>query len=324
MKLPLVSIIIPCYNTENHLIETINCVINQSWPHKEIIIIDDGSKDNSYRIAKEFESENIIVLKQENKGASAARNTGLSIAKGDYIQFLDADDLISPEKIELQVKLLEENKGYLSISSTVNFKDGENYLKKKPAKTWMDGYFNTNLDFAYKLYGGGFAGPEYGGMVTIHAWLCPKFILENAGPWNEKLSMDDDGEYFCRVILHAEGICHAKGAINYYRQHFKSKNLSAQLTFKGFESMLNAANLKYNLLRGKLDTILLNKVFSVYYQQIATASYPRFKTISKKAVENAKKVGIKKINYIAGPVSIFLSKLLGWKFARLVNYWRFK
>ncbi|MFD0941966.1 glycosyltransferase family 2 protein [Pedobacter boryungensis] len=324
MTSPLVSIIIPLYNAENHLVETIECVINQTWSHTEIIIIDDGSTDNSYQIAKKYESENIIVVKQENKGASAARNNGLAIAKGKYIQFLDADDLINREKIELQVKLLEQNEGYLSICSTVYFNDGENILLKEPINSWTDGYCGDNLDFVHKLFGGNFIGSNYGGMVTIHSWLCPKSILEIAGPWNESLSMDDDGEYFCRVILKASGICYAPGALNYYRQHFKNKNLSAQLTFKGFESMLNATDLKFNHLKDKIDLALLHKVFSLHYQQIATATYPKFKSISKKAVSKAEEMGVKQIKYLAGPVSTFLSNFLGWKLVRLINYWRFK
>lgn len=324
MKSPLVSIIIPLYNAEKHITEAIQSVLNQTWQHKEIIIVDDGSTDQSYQIAKSYEAENIIVLKQENKGASAARNAGLARANGKYIQFLDADDLISTNKIELQVKMLEENEGYLSMCSTIYFNDGENFNAKKPEKSWLNGYFNTNLDFIFKLYGGAFVGPEYGGMITIHAWLCPKSILESAGAWDESLSMDDDGEYFCRVMLEAKGICFADGAVNYYRKHLSNTNLSAQLTYKGYKSMFKATDLKYQHLKDKLPTPLLNKIFSLYYQQIATATYPRFKDISKKAVRRAKETGLKKIKYIAGPVSTFLSNFLGWKLARLVNHWRFK
>lgn len=323
MNSPLVSIIIPSYNAENHLAEAIECAINQTWTNKEIIIIDDGSTDNSYHIAKKYESENIIVIKQENKGASTARNTGLAIAKGDYIQFLDADDLINPEKIELQVKLLKQNEGYLSICSTIYFDDGENILLKEPIKNWTDGYCSDNLDFAQKLYAGEFIGSNYGGMITIHSWLCPKYILDSIGPWNENLSMDDDGEYFCRVIFKAKGVCYASGALNYYRQHIKNDNLSAQLTFKGFESMLNATNLKYEHLKDKFDLKLLNKIFALHYQQIATATYPKFKSISQKAVRKAEEMGLKKIKYLAGPVSTFLGNFLGWKLVRIINYWRF-
>lgn len=322
MKSPLVSIIIPLYNAEDHLNEAIASAINQTWPHKEIIIIDDGSTDNSYQLAKKYDSESIIILKQENKGASAARNAGLAIAKGDYIQFLDADDLISLEKIELQVKQLEQNEGYLSICSTIYFNDGENFLLKKPIHSWFEGHFN-NLDFIYKLFGGEFAGPEYGGMITIHSWLCPKAILDSAGPWNENLSMDDDGEYFCRVMLQANGICYAKGAISYYRQHVNNTNLSAQLTYKGYESMLNATDLKYKHLKEKFDVNLLHKIFSLHYQQIATATYPKFKNISKKAVTKAEEMGLKKIEYIAGPLSTFLSKMFGWKLIKYINFLRF-
>ncbi|HZX58320.1 MAG TPA: glycosyltransferase family A protein, partial [Mucilaginibacter sp.] len=106
MDQPLVSIIIPVYNSEKHLAETISSALEQTWPNKEIIIVDDGSADNSLAIAKSFASENVKVFHQPNKGASAARNKGIQEAKGDYIQFLDADDLLMPNKIAAQVKQL--------------------------------------------------------------------------------------------------------------------------------------------------------------------------------------------------------------------------
>ena len=320
---PLVSIIIPVYNAEKYLSETIKSAINQTWENKEIIIIDDGSTDQSFFIAKSYENDWIKVFHQENKGASSARNYGLRQAKGEYIQFLDADDLLNQDKIEIQVKLLQQNKGYLSVCSTVYFNDGENYDLVDPIKTWIDDYYNDNLDFTHKLFGGNFNGSKYGGMVTIHSWLCSKSLLEKAGQWNEDLSVDDDGEYFCRVILKAEGICYASGALNYYRQHFNKNNLSAQLTFKGLESMLHSTDLKYRYLKDIINLDLLNEVFSLQYQKIATTSFPRFKNISKKAVDKAQKLGLKKITYLSGPVSTFLSKIFGWKIIRYINFLRF-
>src|ERR1700748_3370934 len=104
---PLVSIIIPVYNAQKYLAETINSALAQTWPNKEIIIVDDGSTDNSFQIAKNFENDKVRVYYQENRGAGAARNKGLREAKGNYIQFLDADDLISNNKAEEQINLLK-------------------------------------------------------------------------------------------------------------------------------------------------------------------------------------------------------------------------
>ncbi|MFN0293152.1 glycosyltransferase family 2 protein [Pedobacter helvus] len=100
---PLVSIIIPLYNAENYIEETIHSALHQSYKIIEIIIVDDGSTDQSLKIAKKYENGILKVFSQPNKGVSAARNFGLNCAKGTYVQFLDADDIIMPDKIEHQI-----------------------------------------------------------------------------------------------------------------------------------------------------------------------------------------------------------------------------
>jgi glycosyltransferase involved in cell wall biosynthesis len=94
----LVSILIPAYNSENWIDETIISAINQVWPSKEIIIVDDGSKDDTYNCARKYESKNVILKRQDNRGACSARNTALELAQGDYIQWLDADDRLASDK----------------------------------------------------------------------------------------------------------------------------------------------------------------------------------------------------------------------------------
>ena len=103
----LVSILIPAYNAEKWVADTIRSAINQTWPNTEIIIVDDGSTDNTLAIAKTFESATVKVISQENTGSAEARNRALSYAQGDYIQYLDADDLLSADKIAIQMKKAE-------------------------------------------------------------------------------------------------------------------------------------------------------------------------------------------------------------------------
>ena len=91
----MISIIIPVFNSEKYIEQTIKSAIDQTWANKEIIIIDDGSTDNSLAIAKQFKNDRIKIITQQNKGASAARNKGIAEAKGTYIQFLDAVDILS-------------------------------------------------------------------------------------------------------------------------------------------------------------------------------------------------------------------------------------
>ena len=101
---PLVSILIPAYNAETWIADTIESAIAQTWPHKEIIVVDDGSTDGTLAIARQFESNEVRVVTQSNQGAAAARNKAFSLSRGDYIQWLDADDLLSPDKIAHQMR----------------------------------------------------------------------------------------------------------------------------------------------------------------------------------------------------------------------------
>lgn len=100
----LVSIIIPCFNGEGFVADAIESALNQTYPHKEVIVVDDGSTDRSLAIIQGY-GERVRCISGPNRGGSAARNTGLQAASGELIQFLDADDLLHLDKLERQVPL---------------------------------------------------------------------------------------------------------------------------------------------------------------------------------------------------------------------------
>lgn len=110
MKRELVSIITPMYNGAEYISETINSVIHQTYPHWEMIVIDDGSKDNGAEIVRKFAEEDrrITLVRQPNGGSASARNNGIRHAKGRYIALLDADDLWEPVFLESQLALMKE------------------------------------------------------------------------------------------------------------------------------------------------------------------------------------------------------------------------
>ncbi|MDI6883463.1 MAG: glycosyltransferase [Patescibacteria group bacterium] len=106
---PLVSIVIPTYNKAKHIKKAIGGVLSQTYQNLEVIVIDDGSTDNTQEVVKSFNDPRIIYIWQENKGPAAARNTGIKKTQGKYIAFLDSDDFWLKEKLEKQVRFLEEN-----------------------------------------------------------------------------------------------------------------------------------------------------------------------------------------------------------------------
>lgn len=113
---PLVSVVIPTYNRTQQTIAAIECVLAQTYPSIEVIVVDDGSTNGSGEVVERFinqiagSSRRVSFLKQPNQGASIARNTGIAAAQGEYIAFLDSDDTWVPEKLEWQLKALEQFK----------------------------------------------------------------------------------------------------------------------------------------------------------------------------------------------------------------------
>ena len=318
---PLVSVIIPLYNAEKYIAETIQNVLNQTYQPIEIIIVDDGSTDRSLSVAKSFESENVKVFSQTNKGASAARNYGLREAKGEFIQFLDADDLLSANKIEEQVGLLIDNPGKLAVCPTIHFFDGEDFIAKQPIHEWYKEGTDDPTDFLIKLYGGDLIGPTYGGMITVHAWLTPKEIIRQAGFWNEELTVDDDGEFFCRVLLASSGTRYSYKGINYYRKYLSNKSLSGKKDEKAVRSAFNALTLKRDWLLSHTYDARARLSLARCFAEFAFSNYNYSIQISNES----ERLGLSldsTINYnlfYKASLKINLSKLMGWKFVKKIE-----
>ncbi|MGH0430439.1 glycosyltransferase family 2 protein [Bacillus hominis] len=120
----IVSVVIPLYNAEKYIEETMESILNQTYKHIEIVIVDDGSKDQSSSIVKNLEQKypgQIKYVSQENQGVSVARNTGIENASGEYVAFLDSDDLWHPTKIEKQVESMHKNNMNACYCGYMNF-----------------------------------------------------------------------------------------------------------------------------------------------------------------------------------------------------------
>src|SRR5439155_24592191 len=126
---PLVSILIPAYNAQEWIADTVRSAIAQTWPRKEIIVVDDGSTDHTLAVARHFESHSVRVVTQTNQGAAAARNKAFSLSRGDYIQWLDADDLLSPDKVAHQMQAAGQTRDRRML-----FSSPWAYFRFRPAK----------------------------------------------------------------------------------------------------------------------------------------------------------------------------------------------
>jgi glycosyltransferase involved in cell wall biosynthesis len=137
---PQVSILIPAFNAQEWITDTIRSAIAQSWEPKEVIVVDDGSTDQTLEIARMFESGSVRVLTQENQGAAAARNKAFTLSQGDYVQWLDADDLLAADKIAKQMQVLDQVRSRWTLFSAAwgRFKYRYNRAQFIPTALWLD------------------------------------------------------------------------------------------------------------------------------------------------------------------------------------------
>ena len=206
---PLVSILIPAFNSQEWIADTLRSAIGQTWQRKEIIVVDDGSTDQTPVIARQFEKEGVRVVSQRNQGASAARNTAFSLCHGEYIQWLDADDLLAPDKIARQMEACElsGSKRALLSSEFGRFLHRTERAQFVPTELWKD---LSPVEWLLNKLGQNL-------YMQTATWLVSRELTEAAGQWDTRLLSDDDGEYFCRVLRASEGVRFVPGAKVYYR-----------------------------------------------------------------------------------------------------------
>jgi glycosyltransferase involved in cell wall biosynthesis len=320
--MPFVSIIIPVYNSSRFLKRCIESALNQTWKMKEVIIVNDGSSDESLSIAKEFETQGVIVINQENKGASAARNRGLAYAKGDWIQFLDADDFLREDKIELQLQSLEDNKD-VAVCKTIHFIEDDWQNGIPDDDRFYQENLNDPLRFLIKLYGG---FDYWSGMIQPNAFLVSRTIIEQAGKWNEELSLDDDGEFFCRVVLQANRIVYSAEPMNFYRKYVANISLSSSKSTRAYKSQFQSICLKHShLLQHNTDQELIPHIHTATYkslQDLKHAMYPHHRSLYTEVVDFSKTLIIHpsrgKIVY-GGTIANFIGNHISWKFLKILQ-----
>jgi PST family polysaccharide transporter len=280
---PLVSILIPAHNAEEWIADTIRSAIAQTWEPKEIIVVDDGSTDRTLAIARQFESDTIRVLTQENQGAAAARNHAYSVSRGEYIQWLDADDLLSRDKIARQMAVMEEckNNRLLLSSGFGLFKYRSNRAQFRPSPLWCD---LSKVEWLIRKMG-------QNAYMQTATWLVSRELTEAAGSWNTQLIGDDDGEYFCRVLLASDGVRFVPGAKVYYRAPWVGT-----LSFVGRSDARIVAHWKsmqlhIRYLRSLEDSERVRAACMTYLQSCYIYFYPEKIEIIREAEALAKELG---------------------------------
>lgn len=205
-NVPLVSIIIPCYNAEAFVLETLRSCLNQTYGNLEVIAVDDHSTDRTAQLVSTFFEEHPIgqLVSNPQKGAQHARNFGMELARGEFLKFLDADDLISRDLVAKQVACIHPCAGALVKCSWEHFREFPGDVPGKPQP--CDRSFDAPDLFLTELWAGN--------MYMPHCWLIPRPLLQR---WDPALTQNQDGEYFARLVASSQQILHSNGTA-FYRQ----------------------------------------------------------------------------------------------------------
>jgi glycosyltransferase involved in cell wall biosynthesis len=307
---PSVSILIPAFNAGPWIAETISSALAQTHPGVEIIVVDDGSTDDTLQRARAFASRGVRVVTQTNAGAAAARNRALAEAHGDFIQFLDADDLLSPRKIELQLALLATKPpGTLATCRWGRFE-----TDPTTARFVDDDVFHDFSPVDWLVLCTAKAR-----MMHPAAWLVPRSVADRAGPWDESLSLNDDGEYFARVALSSAGLAFTPDpdSASYYRSGLQG-SLSRRRSLTALASLFHAGELISAHLIAAEDSPRTRQALADFWLHLCYELCPGSNKLSRAAERRAATYGHSSVPPPLGARSRLLSRFVGWRLARFL------
>jgi len=268
---PLVSILIPAYNAEEWIGYTLQSAIAQTWPRKEIIVVDDGSTDRTAELARRFASRQVVVVPKQNEGLAVTENHAFRLCQGDYIQWLDADDLLMPDKIERQLAVLRDgaSKRILLASTWAPF-----YYRPHPSRFLRNSLCQDLSPVEWLLRKMG---------ENLHmgnaTWLVSRELTEAAGPWDERLQYDQDGEYFARVLLASEGTRFVPETGMFYRLSPPNRISYIGHSDLKKDSLLLSLKLHIQYLRAAEESDRVRKACVTYLQNWLWAFYPERRDI---------------------------------------------
>ncbi len=303
----------PAYNAAPYIEETVASILKQTYKNIEIILVNDGSTDETEAVISRLKLPNIIALSQPNKGAGAARNYAYVSSKGKYIKFLDADDLLNPEAIERQVELAEKYPDSLISGKWGRFYRSDIHsFKLNEELVWRD---MGSKDWIIESWA------EGANMTQPGIFLIPRKLIEKAGLWVEDLSKGpcDDMEFFTRIMLATNDIKFCADSTLFYRSGL-NESLSGLKENESFEWFYQTIDMATSQLLKKVNTRSAKKAAAVQFKLLLYKAYNHNPEVSKAAAKKVKALGGTNHPYPAGGISKILSKIIGWKLTSKIKY----
>ncbi|MEM1088966.1 MAG: glycosyltransferase family A protein [Pseudomonadota bacterium] len=303
---PRVSVIVPAFNAGRWLKPCIESILAQTVSDFEVIVVDDGSTDGSVDTLV-VSDQRLRIVKQNNQGAAAARNRGFAETRGRWISFVDADDLLHRDKLRHQFD-------YLSASPSLELTAGSwcRFVDQPPAvpQVVADDLWRPQTPVSWQI-----AALSQNLMIQPAAWLASRSLVERVGPWNPALSLNDDGEYFARLMLATDQVGFSARALSFYRSG-SDQTLSAGRSASHFKSAVTALELIGRQLLTVEDSDAVRSALAAAWSRLAVECYPYAPDLSLSCEVSARDHGHfqpavgggRWVRRLAGP--------LGWRLAR--------
>ena len=305
----LVSVIIPAYNSAKTIERTLASVFLQDYPNIEIIVINDGSTDDTELVLKQY-SERIQYFTQKNSGVSVARNLGFEKSTGEYIQYLDADDLLAEGKLSKQIKALKENNADVAYGDWMKFTEIDLVYKELEIVS-REMRLRPEIELITDFW------------TPLAALLYTRRIANKIGGWNTSLPVIQDARYALDAAIHQANFIYTPGVMGYYRVH-ETGSLSTRNRFNFMNDCLENAK--------QVDAIWRNDYSNDLEKKMAIINVLRFCinefSILDKSKHNEAVNLILDIDkkYIPENSKLLraMSKLLGYRMAEEIAYYKRK
>lgn len=238
MSSPLVSILIPLYNAEAYIEETITKALKQTYSNIELVIVDDHSTDNSLKIAQKYASEKVHIYSNSKKGGNSARNYAFEKCKGEYIKFMDADDYCTNDMIEKQMeRMLKDGDENTLIFSPVKMLYPDGHLFLPPRE--IDKDYIPGIELLIDIW-------RERGWNCPHCHLMHRNLFVKSKGWDEAIIKNQDGEFFARVAAKATKALSVNNVFAIWRQ--TGNGVSTKRSIEAFKSVVKSYDIISDLI----------------------------------------------------------------------------
>lgn len=303
----LVSVIMPAYNAAPWIAEAVGSVLAQTWRELELIVVDDGSKDATAEVVAGIGDPRVRLIRQENRGQSAALNLGVANARGDFIKFVDADDWLNPGHIAAQMAALEGGIDRLADCHWGYFVD------EPQGAVIREEHTNQDYDDPLEWLVDSLTRDE--GMMGGWKWLIPRVVWERVGGWDERLSLNNDFDFSIRLLLASSGVRFAGEAVYSYRKGVVGA-LSGTASPRAMQSAYWTTESGCRALLDREDSGRIRRICANRWQGWLFRFYPRHQELARRAQAEVEALGGGSLRLPGGRVLRLLLPVVGWKAIR--------